>query len=43
MVKLYADLVEMGYRVTEPIEGKIMVPSTYLNDVIAELQARGVQ
>lgn len=41
MVKIYADLVELGYRTLEEKEGIIQVPSFYREDVRKELINRG--
>lgn len=40
MVVLYADLVELGLRVLEPVEGKIAVPNFLKDQVKAELDRR---
>lgn len=40
MVKIYADLVELGYRTIEPKEGVIQVPIRFREDVRLELERR---
>lgn len=41
MVKVYADLVEEGLRSLDGANGVPRVPDRYLDNVIAELEARG--
>lgn len=40
MIKIYADLVELGLRTIEEIEGVVKVPLQYIEQVKEELKRR---